>query len=134
MSFADEAKAIEQRFETLWASATPIKYDNVNYTPVEGTPYVELQIHNTEGIRVTVGDRYPLYRYPGIVSINIYGPLGQGTRALRAYADAAADIFRGITLSGMIFRTPQITRIGEVEGWFAYNVSIPFQRDKVEAQ
>jgi uncharacterized protein DUF4128 len=134
MSFANEAKAIEQRLATNWGTTTPIKNDNVNYSPVTGTAYIELQIHNAQGVRVTVGSTNPLYRYPGIISMNIFGPLNAGTRILKGYADSLADIFRGATFSGIICRTPKITRLGGVEGWFVYNVSIPFQRDAVETQ
>jgi len=132
MSFADESKAIELRLDANWGSTTPIKSDNVDYTPVTGTTYIELQIHNAQGVRVTIGTQNPLYRYPGIISINIYGSLNEGTRTLLGYADSIADIFRGATFSNLICRTPKITRIGELDGWFVYNVSIPFHRDKTE--
>jgi len=129
MSFEDEAKAIEQRFETEWGATTPIKWENTDYTPDPDVTFTELEIHHGQGVRLDIGSSQR-YRYPGIISINIRGPLTKGTRALKTLADTAQAVFQGVTFSGIICYTSSITRIGEVDGRFVYNVSTPFTRDE----
>jgi len=130
MSFEAETLAIETRFEAQWGTTTPYRHDNVDYTPVSEITFVELEIHNGQGRRINIGDADKLYRYPGIISINIHGAKSKGTRALKALADTAAAIFQGVQFSGIICYTSGITRIGEIDGRFVYNVSTPFTRDE----
>ena len=129
MSYAAEAAAIEAKFTTDWASATPIAYDNVQYKPTPGTNYVQLEIHTGEGQRASLGDTYT-ERSVGIISINIFTAINTGTRSGRTLADTAAAVFRGWATSEIICRTATITRLGAVGEWFVTNVSVPFYRDE----
>ena len=129
MSFASERQAIESRFSTQWGTTTPIKYDNIKYVPTAGTSFVALEIHKGASIQASLGTS-PLFRGIGIISVNIYTPTGSGTNTGRAYADTAAGIFRNVVFSGIVCKSASVTRLGEQEGWFIYNVSIPFYHDE----
>lgn len=129
MTFEAENTAIESKFHDNWAAATPVKYDNVDFTPPGNAAFVELQIHNGFASPISTGGT-TLYRSPGIISINIYLPLNTGTKTAKGYTDTIAAIFRGQQFSGIICRAASVTRIGELDGKFVYNVSIPFFRDE----
>lgn len=129
MTFEAENTAIESRFYDNWGSTTDIKYDNVDFTPPANEAFVELQIHNGDATAVSTGSSV-LYRSPGIISVNIYLPLNAGTKTAKGYTDTIAAIFRGQQFSGITCRAASVTRIGELDGKFVYNISIPFFRDE----
>jgi hypothetical protein len=131
MTFKNEQRDIEQRFQNNWGSTTTVKYDNVNFTPTPDTSWVEIQVHNGDQIPVSLGGvTATLYRGVGIISINIYTALNIGSQTGKDLADTAAAIFRGQTFSTITCRGANIQRLGESNGWFVYNVSIPYFRDE----
>ena len=127
--YEDANAAIESRFNTNWATATPIKFDNVAYEPTAGTTYVELQIHWDKSKQVSL-EKTPLHRAWGIISVNIYTALNTGTKTAEQKADTAATIFRNAKFSGITCKSPEVKRIGEVDGWFVYNMNVIFHFDK----
>jgi len=129
MSYTDQNSAIRSRFNTNWASATPVKYDNADFTPPANSAFVALEIHNADENPVSIGNGV-LYRSSGIISINIYVPINTGTKTLNGYCDTAAAIFRGQQFSGVNCRGARITRLGEIDGRFVANVSVEFHRDE----
>jgi hypothetical protein len=131
MSFKNEQRDIEARFQTQWSSTTPVKYDNVDYTPTPGTNWVEFQVHTGDQIPISLGGvGATSYRVVGIISINVHTALNIGSQTGKNLCDTAAAIFRGQTFSGIICRGASITRLGEDNGWYVYNVSIPYHRDE----
>jgi hypothetical protein len=131
MSFEAEAQVIEARFSTEWGSTTDIKWDNVDYVPTAGTSYATIEIHNSNANVAGFGGTDMMYRMRGLISINIYVALNSGTRAARVLTDAAAEIFRGVEFSGIVCSAPTIARVGQVEDWFVYNVTVPFYRNEI---
>lgn len=141
MSFAAEAKVIEERFNSQWGSTTPIRWDNVDYNPTAGVTYVELQIHQSNTNIVGIGGNSNMHRIRGLISINIYVAINSGTRSGRELGDQAAQIFREQQLTDTDSSTGEdivvfclaasVTRLGKVEDWFVHNVTIPFYRNEI---
>ena len=131
MSYEAERASIEGRLSTNWKT-TPIRFENVAYTPASTTTaFIELAIVNGASRQISLGTP-ALYRHPGVISINIRTRLQIGSSTGKKHADTIAGIFRGKEFAtGITCKAPRITRIGEVEGWFVYNVSIPFFRNEV---
>lgn len=130
MSYDTERQSIETRFKNAWTT-TPIKFDNVVFTPISTTTsFVELSITNGQSFQASLGAP-ALYRHPGNISINVRTRLQIGSKLARQYADSIATIFRGQTFDGIVCRAPKVTRLGEIDGWFMYNVGIPFFRDEI---
>jgi hypothetical protein len=129
LTYEAERLAIETRFNASWATATEIAWDNVEYTPTQGTDFVRLTIIDGDSSQVSLGNS-PLHRSIGIIDIGIFVSLNSGTASARGYADRAAAIFREAQFSGILCRSPAIYRIGENDGWFQYNVTVPFHRDE----
>jgi hypothetical protein len=131
MTFKNEQRDIEARFKNNWASTTSVKYDNVDFTPTPGESWVEIQVHTGDQIPVSLGGvSATLYRGVGIISINIHTALNIGSQTGKNLADTAAAIFRGQTFSGITCRGANISRLGESNGWYVYNMSVPYFRDE----
>jgi len=129
MSYEDANAAIEARLNTQWAAATSIKYENVEFEPIPGTPYIELEIVWTDSRQASI-ETTPLHRATGIISINIYTALNIGTKTADDYGDTIAGIFRGVQFSGITCRSPVPAKIGEMDGWYVLNISTEFYYDK----
>jgi len=123
MSFTDTQKNCEARFYANWTT-TPIAWQNVHYDPTANTAYVEFQVVEAESEVVALSDL--LYRNIGIISINIYVPLNQGLQTAKSYADSIKTIFAGQSFNEITCRAASVTTLGEQDGWFVINVSVPF--------
>lgn len=132
MTFKNEQRDIDARFKNSWGSTTPVKYANVDYTPTPGTSWVEIRVVDGDQMPVSLGGiNATLHRNVGIISINVHTALNIGSQTGKNLADTAAAIFRGQTFSGIICRGVRITELGENNGWYVFNVSIPFLRDEI---
>lgn len=133
MTYDAQRIAIQSRFKTMWEAAhptVPIIYDNVKGKHPEGG-FVQLRILNGASALAGLGQT-KLYRYPGVISVDIYHPLRKGTKAVDQYADTIDDIFRGQSFSGILCRATERIDLGESEHYWRTNVSVPFQRDKLQ--
>ena len=134
MSFADERRAIENRFSANF-SALPVQFENVRWNNPATGGYVRFTIRNSGGAQISTGQS-PLHRYAGVIIADIFMPEESGTNAARAHADTIEAIFRRAQFSAgssgtILCRTPSITVVGIVDGYLQISVSVPFQRDKI---
>jgi hypothetical protein len=139
MSFADDANAIRSRFATEWPPlrpTVPVAYDNAAFDPAadardadgDPAPWVRLTIIPGDGFQASLGTPR-VWRSTGLVTVQVFVPLGQGDGLARELADDVAGLFRGVSLSGLIFRAPSLTRIGADGAWYQINVATPYQAD-----
>lgn len=131
-SFADERAAIEKRLKDNW-STTPIAFDNVGFRPTD-SEYVAIFIQNATATQIELTGATPNHRYTGLISIQIFVDANTGSQTARSYADTIAAIFRNQTFSSgssgtIICRTPNVQRVGVVEGRFQLNLTVPYYRD-----
>lgn len=129
MSYEAELEAIEGRMNTNWTT-TPIVFENVDYVPVDGTPYVELFVKSADAVRASLGPS-ALHRIVGVILVNIHVPKGTGTNLARTYGDTIAAIFRDQAFSGVVCRAASVRSIGPVNEWFVVSVTIPYYRNEV---
>jgi len=129
MSYEDANAAIEARLNTGWGSTTGIKWPNVEFEPVPGTPYIELQIVWADSRQASLGAS-PLHRAYGLISVNVFTALNIGSKTADDYADTLAGIFRGASFSGITCRSPRISQLGEADKWWTVNVTVDFHYDK----
>ena len=136
MTYEAAHNAIRARFNTQWASATPIAWPNVKFTPHTDEAWVRFLIQDIDSAQVSFGD--PLnnndrYRHIGRVLIQIFTLKGQGDKEARELADTATGIFRkwSDAGSGVLFRLAPFVRDiqNEEAKWFQVNVECPFLRD-----
>lgn len=132
--FAEERKAIEGRFSSNWTT-TSIKYENVPFTQPT-TAWVALFIRNGAGGRNSIGTTTPRRRFFGSIIIQIFVLPLSGSATARGYADTIAAIYRDASFAcgstgTIVCQEPAIETLGERNGWFQVNVTVPYRRDDV---
>lgn len=133
--------AIENAFDTAWADATSVRYDNVNFT-VPTTSWVELQVWPGKANKASMGTGVQLRRMTGTVFINIFTPLNGGAKPAADLADAVTAVFRDLVVSGITFYEGSTSRLSEkyytnsgtgvpaTSQWYQMSVAIPFKYDE----
>ena len=124
MSFATARRDIEKRLTDNWIT-TAIAYENVPFKPVAGTPWVKLRILENTVNRINVGNP-GIHRATGLIAVEIYTKLNEGSNTGRGYADTIAAIFRDQQFGGITCREANVTIPGEFDGWWQTNVTIGF--------
>jgi len=130
----DENTAIRTLFNTGWASATAIAYENEPFTPPKNASFVKLFIKPDDAFQHEIGSTKVTFRHPGLIFVMVFSPPDKGNAATLVLADNAAEIFRRqsstFTDGRILYRAPTITPIGITEeGYFHVNVVIPYIRD-----
>lgn len=132
MSYDAQRIAIQTRFKTAWQAAypsIPFIFSNVQLSKPAGA-YVRLDILNGDSALKGMGQSR-LYRYAGIISIDIYVPEKEGIGNADRYADTIAPIFQGQNFSGTVCRAVNRNDLGLADGYYRVNLSISFYRDKL---
>lgn len=128
MGFFDQQSTIEQAFLTAW-TYTPVAKDNVSFEPQTLSEYVRLTDLNAYGRRASLGNN-PLYRYGGMVVVQIFTKLNTGSARAKVLADLVTPIFRDRRIGDVQFFVPAVTRVGPRDGWYQVNVDCPYYRDE----
>jgi hypothetical protein len=135
MSYEVARETLETRFNTQWASATKIRWQNVDdpTIPPANAAWVAFSILPGASTNVGVGANAKLHRESGIIDIGIYVPRGTGSHAAVAYADTASAIFRDWddASSGITCYSPYMIILGPDEEYHHVSLTIPFRRDEV---
>lgn len=134
--FADERNAIESRFTTNYAAATPVQYENIDFAQPSEAAWVSLRILSGDGNQVSIGTARQVDRFAGIIQVDIYTPENGGTNAARVIGDSVFTIFNRAQFStgdsGTITcRTPGYRSLGVANGWYHAVVSVAYQRDRI---
>lgn len=131
---ADNRTNIMTHFETAKVGTavalTGLTTDNHKYNPVEGSPFIRVTIKDGAGQKVGFGTT-GRYRHTGVVITQIFVPDDTGTTAALQMADAVDLIWRGASFNGIHFQTPDVTIVGNVQGWFQVNVVAPYYWDDI---
>ena len=125
--YETERQIFEARMSAQWKT-TSIAWDNDDFIPTPGTAWVRFTIINSDANNASLGSNI-LIRDTGFLDIGIFVPVGTGTNTARGYVDTIAAIFRNWSSGGITCKAPVIKRVGELNGWFQYNVTVPFDRD-----
>ena len=131
MSYEAESNALRAQFETTWAAATVIAWENAEFNPPDNASWVRFTTQHSTAFQASMGDPGNNFiRHPGVVTVMIFSPLNRGDKAALELADNAAAVFRGYQSAGVYFRSPpSIRRVGVDGKWYHINVVCPFERD-----
>ena len=130
MSFELAQQALENRMSALW-TATPLQYDNTKFVPPVNAPWVRMAILDGDSSQISLGGSNRTVRAVGLLTFQIFSPAASGGRISSRLVDQLTALWRMVTVGGILFRTPSVTRVGDAgNGWYQVNVSIPFQRDE----
>lgn len=130
----EENTEIRTLFNTGWAGATPVAYENERFTPPADASFVKLFVKPDDAFQHEIGSTQVTFRQPGLIFVMIFSPSDKGNNAALTLADKAAVIFRrqssSFTDGRILYRAPSIKAIGITdEGYFHVNVVIPYIRD-----
>ena len=125
---------IRKFFNTGWASATSIAWPDVEFTIPESATWVRFNCQENDGRQVGMGDPgNNRFRHYGIVTIQVFQPLGNGSIDARTKAAAAMAIFMGAqTENGIMFTDVSARQVGnDGYGFYQINVFAPFWYDEI---
>lgn len=137
LSRGEALAEIRGLFDTAWAAAGPVQYDNVKTDAIPpadpATPWARLLVRHQEAFQATLqgetGNRR--FRRVGVVTAQIFRPPGTGVPGLTDLGTIVRDAFEGVTSSGgVIFRDVSVNEIGPDGDWFQENVEGTFEYDE----
>lgn len=105
-TYNDVRAAIEGRIATQMAvsPAYSVSYQNVPFSPPNNAPWVQAFIRFGDNAYATLLPPTPGYnRQNGVLTINIFTPIGVGAAANFTIAERLKDLFDRVQLSGIIF-------------------------------
>lgn len=131
--FDEQNAIIEKRLSDNWIE-TPIAFDNVNYKPTIGTPWVRLTVTWNGSSLISGTADAGLYREQGFIIIEVYTPINKGTQDNTSMCSEIAKLFRGYQSGSLYCQPPHVIRVGEEREWFHQNVYVPFYFDNCVVQ
>lgn len=128
MGYADSHAVIENEFVSAWTE-TRIAHENEHFDPMGLDEWVRFVNLTGGGGQASLGNN-PLYRYRGIVVVQIFVLPNTGWARADELADLVTPIYRSRRISDVQFGVPVATRMGERDGWHQVNVDCPYYREE----
>lgn len=126
--FEQVQQLIEQRLAAQLPDVS-IAWDNVEFIPQVGTPFIRPTITQTE-TELTAGTvDAGNWREHGLITIQIFTSKNTGARANASLSDRVGDSLRGYYIDRLHVGGPRAVRVGQDGEWFQSNVMIPFYFD-----
>lgn len=120
MNFHDLKIVCESRLDANWTN-TLIAYENVPFTPVEGTAYLNCFLRPVLSQNAALGGLAK--RDIASFWIQVFVPLSIGSGLAYQYAGELETLFSNIQTQGLTFYRAETIRVGdEGNGWFLLNV------------
>lgn len=129
MSLNNIRKGFEKRLSAMGAFAT--QYENVDFAPVNGTPYQQAFLLPAKPDNPTMGDGY--YREVGVFQVTLRYPVNASVIPAQTRAEAIRDYFpRGLGITEgstttTVTTTPQISSSFFIDDRLCIVVSIYYQ-------
>ena len=112
MTPSEARTALETRFQSGWANTTPIAWGNTTPAMPDG-PWVRFTIiHSDSRLRSWSGNTMN-YDRRGICFVQIFVPLGTGTRTSADLAHQVLNILEGQSLGTLKVGTGSILEVGQ---------------------
>lgn len=118
------------------ARADLVGYLNTNYTTTgidwensqSGEPALPfIQVSILDGAAIDLALQFQSIQYPGFVSINIWDKQGSGTIQSNQLADELVTLFTFQQIGIVETKAPYKTVLGETNGRYQTNITIPFE-------
>jgi hypothetical protein len=134
MSTKSKLNSIRARFKAQVATPESLatQYDNAPFNKPEDSIWCRWTILPGEDTKVSMGSPgASLYRTVGIAVAQLFGPLRAGDSPLWDVADKVKAAFESESFDGIVFKTPNVKRVGERNGQWQVNVTCPFHYDEI---
>lgn len=134
MTFDAERQALETRFEDNW-SYTPVHWPNTKLETEGLTEWVRYaNIPDSANIAGLGGGSQQLYRYHGMVVVQIFVMPNSGAARALQLAELVSDIWRSARFSGLTMQATKIEIVGINQGWYQIDAISPYHRDSYESR
>lgn len=132
MTFEQVVNSIRSRFNTEIATKYDLltQYDNQN-EPEHKDLWCRLTINFGDTFQKTLGNSNRRYRTVGIMTARLSIPVGHGDKKQITMGDKIIKAFRGITVGGVTYKTPNVKRAGRTGKYSHINVHCPFSADDI---
>jgi len=137
LTFAEARDEILAVFKSAWdATGYEAIYEDVKkQRPDDDDPYAVVTLRHAAGFQATLagatGTR--TFRRLGLLTIQVFTPIGNGLQDSYVLGKVAADAFEGSsTPGGVWFRDVRLNEIGRDGKFFQTNVLIDFQYDEIK--
>lgn len=134
-TLSEAREAIYNQFIDGWGSLTPITRDNLDFNPSGLDEWVRLSVRHTASAQETLNSP-GLRRFArfGSVFVQIYTEGNKGTSRTDDLAEAARNLFEGLSLSGTTVRFLDVVfrETGAEEEWFQSIVEATFEYDETK--
>jgi hypothetical protein len=128
VGFFQAQSDVSQYFSDNW-SHTQVDYGNIYFDPKNLDEWVRFTDQVSTGRRASLGDN-PLYRYVGMVTVQIFVKPNAGEARALELCDFVTALFRDQRINGTQFRVPQPNKIGVRDGWYQVNAVCHYYRDE----
>lgn len=129
MGFLSAQNAIEGLFHANW-SHTVITHDGEILDVRNVSEWVRIAVREGKSNQASLGVTNPMFRYFGILFVQIFVRNNTGTGRARELADLVTPIFRSKIVNGIHYGVPEVSTVGPDEAWFQVNVSCEFYREE----
>jgi len=135
LNYETIGNVIRTRFKTYIEDSIggglPTQYDNTTtFSRPENGRWARITVKEGEQRQVSIGST-KRYRKIGILTVQVFTPIGQGDKDARVVADYIAERFRCVDDADVHFNTPHMEVIGRTEKWWQVNVTCPFYADDI---
>jgi hypothetical protein len=95
--------------------------------------WARLSLQPGETVQASLGMPTKRNRTPGVIFLQIFGPLDKGMGTLWEIADYARKPLKQITVNGVVFKTPSVTNGGRQDsGEHMLLLQVPYHADIIE--
>lgn len=102
----------------------PIKFENVNISV--STTDTWIAIFDKVDYSTSMGMGEDVYMSGGLLTIQIFTPLGQGTQVSRSIANELTVILSNVSVGDMTFEPPELRPAPQNESWYQQNLIFPY--------
>lgn len=127
-TLVEAKKAINDRFIAAWEGKTEYTIDNEDFTEPESGAWVRLTVRNTDGGQTSMG-RVGNRRFDrkGVIVVNVFTPIEQGTSEGDVLAEFAKDLFEATRFNGVTVNNGLVREKGSDKTWFHHIMTADFE-------
>lgn len=137
-------EAIDQMsalFKDAWNPSYPVDWPNIKFdrpapsNDTSSTFWARFRIMHAAGgqgsLQNSVGAR--MYDRTGNIIIQVFGPIGVGTKPIVSLAKVAAGAYEGTTtLGGIWFKRQRVQEMGPEDAWYRVDAKVDFEYVEVK--
>ena len=136
MNYQEAKDELQKMVTDSWnTTGHPIFYEGVGKDRPEDTqPFARVWIRHTNGRQATLGGRGGRsFERTGLLTVQVYAPIGKGLRESYPLAKVVADTFEGeASPNGIWFRNVRINEVGKDGAFILTNVIIDFEYNEIK--